>query len=799
MTPDDYFQIGPFEVARLGKVVSMKNNMSKEEHAELMKLLAQEFEGVVKDVDEIVLEIRGLISHCNALELLKYGHSNFMSSLLGITSEAQMTEKDVYNGRELEYMQSVIASTRINPVDDSLDQSETYFLISEKIHSLYNTIQQSFFLSYTAKERLLNPEISSEIEEFIIESLLAMFYRGDRYPIYEIEHLSKLLLPHNEAFQKSFNISVVTFIQGLKNIQDAHSKGMASAFEEFDSIFKAYETIANEQVNGSKTTDEIDDSFRALLDSDPLLSKQRDSAFNKLFGYDLFDLSILTDWPADLQRKLSWGINEEKSFFNKEIYAGWPIVEMPISQKPFICLDEKCYCFDYYNLFDNLYRVIQKTICKEDPDYKDSWNNIQMETTEGIVAELFAKLLPGCDISQSNYYPVSKSLKQCNENDILIIYDNNLFIVEVKAGAYTYTSPISDIESHISSLKTLVGKADSQAARTLAYLQSADTVKIYDKDTIEKFEISLSNFREVTNFCVTLDNFNEFAAKAEKIHFLSLKDNTVVISIDDLRVYSDYFDSPCTFLHFLKQRKEAANVDKLALNDELDHLGMYICHNMYSITADQMAEGRINWYGYREMIDEYFSGLQNESVSLEKPKQVIPTRLFEIIEKLDSIDTKGRSSAASFLLDLDSEAREALSAQIIRCLEKQIETKKMSISSSFGDVRYSVFCHQEGIEDLSDSYSRDYVMSTMLKGNEESRFELHLYYDKATSLTNIRFSFVSTSDIPKTRIDELQLLGEQYAESRITSHMRQHGKSKIGRNEKCPCGSGLKYKKCHGK
>ena len=22
---------------------------------------------------------------------------------------------------------------------------------------------------------------------------------------------------------------------------------------------------------------------------------------------------------------------------------------------------------------------------------------------------------------------------------------------------------------------------------------------------------------------------------------------------------------------------------------------------------------------------------------------------------------------------------------------------------------------------------------------------------------------------------------------------------KVGRNEKCPCGSGIKYKKCHGK
>ena len=27
---------------------------------------------------------------------------------------------------------------------------------------------------------------------------------------------------------------------------------------------------------------------------------------------------------------------------------------------------------------------------------------------------------------------------------------------------------------------------------------------------------------------------------------------------------------------------------------------------------------------------------------------------------------------------------------------------------------------------------------------------------------------------------------------------REHANKKIGRNEKCPCGSGNKYKKCHG-
>jgi len=46
--------------------------------------------------------------------------------------------------------------------------------------------------------------------------------------------------------------------------------------------------------------------------------------------------------------------------------------------------------------------------------------------------------------------------------------------------------------------------------------------------------------------------------------------------------------------------------------------------------------------------------------------------------------------------------------------------------------------------------------------------------------------------------DELEIR-EQRADSmsKLTSH-HSTGRAKIGRNERCPCGSGLKYKHCHG-
>jgi len=61
--------------------------------------------------------------------------------------------------------------------------------------------------------------------------------------------------------------------------------------------------------------------------------------------------------------------------------------------------------------------------------------------------------------------------------------------------------------------------------------------------------------------------------------FLNLKSRAISISMDDLMVYCDYFESPWFFMHYLKQREAATQIETLALYDELDHLGLYINYN----------------------------------------------------------------------------------------------------------------------------------------------------------------------------------------------------------------------------
>ena len=717
---------------------------------EIINDLSRQSDYSINDISILVREIKKMIAECNPLEILEYAYIDFIKSSIGKTSEFQLTVDDIFKGREIEYIQSVLVSSENKYIkkrsSDSENNMKNYNLITHKVNELYRVVQMDEFLLNIEKESV--SEFDKEDEDFLVNAQAHMFARGDRYQVYEIPHLRELFKVHNDEFERLYEITTSDFVNGLENIQK------------------------------SLTTVDIEKEFGR--------------------EYEKFDLQKLTNWPIELLNDLSFSINENQDFFNNE-YSGWPIIELPIFKKPFIKIDNKYYCFDYYSLFDNIYRVIQKLFRGKDSTYADLWISRQNNVTENMVANLFRKVLPGCTVYISNYYPKKKSLKQCAENDILVLYDDNLIIAEVKAGSYTYRAPILDIKSHKKSLETLIKKADGQAERTLKYLKSADKVKLYNKDKSEKCEITLNKFNEITLMCVTLDNFNEFCSKIDKLNFLKINKNTIALSIDDLRVYTDYFESPLTFLHYLKQRKLANQNRKLYLNDELDHLGMYIENNNYSRILGNGECNYIMAFGFREELDKYFGMLFYNKTQAVKPKQEFPREFKEIINFLDKCNLKEKSKLARVLLSFPSNIKNEFSGGINRALKREREIKRMVQMSLTGESPVCVFCHQAGIKEMSPKEISDYTKATMINLNDNYRVELNLYYTNYAELKDIKFNFYEVNKIKQGEIKEIEAFGKELAISKIETYKKINNIKKIGRNHLCPCGSGKKYKNCHGK
>jgi len=669
----------PIEVFQLENAVIMQNNMSEEEHRKLIQSLAEQHPTIYKKIDDLVNSIRNLVTKGDPLRILHQSYFMLLMTQMNITSEFQGEFDDSVSVRMLDYVQSIIVSSEPQQQESDKDISEQLWgEISVKVSELYSNLKE-YHLTKSAHLQINDPNYDPEYDSIYVQAQgLRAHVRGQRYSIHEIPHLRDLLSPHDNIFRELFNITVEDFLTGISKLQYSLMQGFNDGKNDMELLRE--KTLPALEFNVSANLDMTPQKEMQKLIEKLGLEELRDSALGKMFGYDLFDVQKITGLPDVLLRNLSWAPGEEKSFFAEGEYAGWPLRRMPIEERPFIFINDKYYCFDVYSMFENLYRVIQRLLFNLKPDYKETWNEEQKEISEELPFTLFNKLLNKPEMYKSIYYPsrIGKKKQWC-ENDGIIIYDDHIIVIEVKAGSFTYTSPATDFPAYIKSIKALIKNPHEQAKRFIDYIFSDNAVTIYDESHKPIRELRKDDFRQITICCLTIDNFTSFAARAEKLKPLGIEINEFPVwslSIDDLRVYTNYFESPSMFTHFLEQRIKGAKTEELELFDELDHLGMYIHHNDYAQLAEEKKGVRVFWQGYREDLDAYFNQLIFDNSAPPKPKQEVPQKIQEIIKWLDIKNKDGRAKISSSFLNLNGETRRKLSVHLTDLLERQKQTNK---------------------------------------------------------------------------------------------------------------------------
>lgn len=762
------------------------NSLSKNSNARngTIEMLANRCPQLKKHVDEAVHNLRERILNCDPLHLLQFAQSHMLFNEIGISSEFQQPSFDALAiNRFTEYAQSIYVSGSLHITVQANSEENEFNSILQDFINLFHLLHEYYF-SLSAKWTVEN-KYEKDLIDNVLESQLMYGVRGKRYQFVEKEYFTTLLSPHNEIFKQLFGLSADDIISGIIKLQYALSQGRFAALNKLAQMFTEFQSTGKEDL-------------KSYLDNH---LKSGQDLISKAFGIDLNKVINVTGWPERFVKELSYQCGEETTFFSHAEYAGWPGIDLPIQKRPFITIGNQYYCFDYYSFFDNFYRAIQKTVTRLAPNY--CWSDKQQTASEMMVANIFKKMLPGCTIYQNNFYPQKKSLKTMAENDLMVVYYDVIIVVEIKAGSFVWTAPFTDFDNHIRSYKTLIEKADNQCKRTCDYISSSDTAILYNKDLTEKGRIPMTSIQDIYTISVTMDNIREFAAKAEKIGFLNLKCNTISIAVDDLIVYQNYFDSPLKFLHFLKQRRTATENKTLALNDELDHLGMYIHHNCYALPDDVSKKPTVKFFlGYREDLDTYFCQLYHPELNPQKPVQTLPKHFEQMLEWLNTSTLYNKIRISNYLLDFSSEAKEDLNSKIEYALHRQMSTHHSLALSASGSsstsLRYTCFVCLDGSKDFSDQEKSDYTLSTLLWNKETDRIQICLRYSVDKKIQDINYTHFTLSDIPLSRRTMLYEEGRKRAIQRI-QHFQILNHRKIGRNELCPCGSGKKYKKCCGR
>jgi len=805
--PDQVEYFGPFGMARYGKFMVMRNFMNADQHEKYLQKAAENYPEVCKDIDSRVEIIRSLVSEFHPLHLLKYGYDFFVAKSIGKIAEAELDSSVAIALRMVDYIQSIIVSTQKSEttISDQINEDKWKELHNE-VEQLYYQLNSTYQISRTAYLKLNSDNYDAEYDAIYVKAqMLWANVRGHRYSVHDIPHLRRLISPHDDIFRELFGISSHEFLDGIQKMQESLLFGLPDAYLELKEFQKKTMDLVEERISEVPTDEGLKELTHKIVKAQGWQEWQN-SIMGRIFLFDLFDVTKVTGLPDSILNELSWEPGEYLDFFSPGEFAGWPLRLLPVQIRPFIRFEGKCYCFDIFSLMDNLYRIVQRMITRLKPEYKESWNNKQNVISENLPFELFQKLLPGANFHQqiNHLWSTGKAGEQnwC-ETDGIVLYDDHLIVVEIKAGAFTFTPPASDFSAYIDSIKNLLLKPAMQAKRFLDYLNSAEEVPIYDKNKTLVTTLRRSCFRHITSCCVTIDNFTTLASQAENLKSIGtdLQGFPVwSISVDDLQVYADIFESPLMFTHFLEERKRAFESPALRVNDELEHLALYLKHNRYvSYAADFYEDHPISWHAYLTDLDKYFHELQVSPQSAMKPTQPLPRRVSEILRILEIKKKVGRCKASGYLLDMAGETRKAFDTSIEEVLSRQIRKRKFIPFSTFGGTNLTVFCHVEGLQCPDISWMYDYILATLLRTNEEERMMIFLSFNTSNYIVDVLCKFFTPLDIPVERYDELKRFSEEQRSNYLQSYMNEKQVKKIGRNEICPCGRGFKYKKCCGR
>ena len=574
--------------------------------------MAEHFPTVVAEVDALVFSIAAQIARLPPDRLLHRAWWEFAAIVTGLGGKKAGDSDQLIAMRMIDYVQSVIAS--IKPETYTKDISDDdWNKLKLDVSTLFNRLTLEYQICLTAHRRAQDAGLDVELEEFRVRAeMLWLNIRGKRYHVHERQALFDVLAPHADVLVRLFGIDAVTLVDELNKVLAKLTRGLADAMQgllEFrDDALDRLEKLAGD--NAELNLDVVTD--RLFEDTD--MAARREKIAGELFGMDLFDVVKNTALPQALIDELSWSPGEDTEFFAPGDFRGWPLRIWPIMRRPFVRLDGRVFCFDMFSLFDNVYRVLRRLIVRREPTYSDTWNDRQKEVSEELPFTYLSRLLPGARVYRPVYYRWSAGggPAQWYEADGLLIFDDHLLIIEVKAGAFTYTSPANDLPAHLDSLRNLLQAPARQGGRFVDYLEHAAEVLIAGADHNEIGRLRRTDFRQITVCTVTLDAFTALAARAQHLVPVGIDVGRRAVwplSVDDLRVYAELFDNPLTFLHFIEQRVRAGQSKYVDLNDEMDHLGLYIAQNNYSqFAAELMASkfDRLSFDGFRTPIDEYF-------------------------------------------------------------------------------------------------------------------------------------------------------------------------------------------------
>ena len=543
------------------------------------------------------------------------------------------------------------------------------------------------------------------------------------------------------------------------------------SIEEITMIAARLKHLTHEQVNPMPTTS----SFHNLLHH----------CFTAL-TFDVHDLS-------DIQQSILTRFLELFSLTPGEAHAELRMIAdyNTAHSKPLVRLPCGRYFLPIYNnLTESIY---------ESPYYwmlKDDSYSAAALTNRGNATERIAHDFLQTVFGQANVYrgvKVRHQNKDLTDIEVLGVAGTKAVILQAKSKKLTIPSRQGDRQSLASDFHEAIQRAyDQGLVARKALIQNTGVLTSGSNHPVRQDQ----PIDEVYILCVTGDHYPAIPTQLGRLLVKSEADpHPIVMSIFDLEVVAHYLNDAVDFLYYLRQRSVYSSY--FWTDSELALLGFHLSNKLF---PHEQAEGIYINSDFAQLVDVNFRVAKGPWPTTEAPGRLYHqwrNSAFEtFIHDVKSSRHTYRVDALFLLFDLAGDAAD----NIIRMVD---ETKlKTRSDGQMRDVSFPISGHKTGVTFVC-------FAPPLMRGREEElEQQFHLLTlarkhksrgDEWLGLASFAGSSKAFDMIwyskepwkPDSELDDLVRLMLKPG-----TFLKADGR-KVGRNDPCPCGSGMKFKRCH--
>ncbi len=428
---------------------------------------------------------------------------------------------------------------------------------------------------------------------------------------------------------------------------------------------------------------------------------------------------------------------------------------------------------------------------REDNHYLPTASEHRGKFAEDEAVRLFGRAFQPTRILKNVVFRRSKK-SIAGELDVLIVHGRRAFMIQIKSKGLTEAAKAGNKLQIDKDFEAAIQKAYDQAVECVEFAKAKMDVEIDGKIVNEDLFANIDEFYPI---CISSENYPSLSFQVYQ--FLRQREVAglmppIVIDLFTLDVITEFLRSPLYLSDYLCKRSKLFG--KLIASHELNIFGMHLRNNLYVESDVSLMMIQDDFVLEIDMaLGARRKGLPWTDTPAGLLTRDLDNPLGRILQMANASDRADVHQLGEFLLGLSSEAWVNTNRWIKRAIREALRdgaNHDVTVPISEENVGLTVHCN-----DLEDEEAH-----RKLLGHVELRKYIHkaerwfgVCIEPVSAQVRFALGRLGTWEFNPALDDEAKSL-------RVKSVPRWVGpgnqRKKVGRNSLCPCGSGIKYKRC---